>query len=604
MSTSSNSFVISPIRERKKTKVSVRPNLNLIREFRNLTVEEVRQSVDCRETRVHAAYAFPELFAEYYLRDPDTISPLQPHHVQLLNLIPYDKTGVKVNVQAPRGSAKTTCCAIWYPLWRICFKAFQLAECVPDEKFILIISRNQPMAKKILRNIKGLIEKPKIVRNFGTLCGAVWKANECETANGVTLLPLGRGQSPRGALVGEKRPTLVIVDDLEDTKRCMNPDLREEDWEWFFTDVMFTSDIGGNINCIFSDTVKHLDSMSVRLTKAPAWKTVHFKAINHPEDLYHPTHEYLWKKWEGIYGDAALDDSEREAKARAFYNANLDEMNRGVVALWEVKLSYLKVRQMVVERGYHFCMRELQNIARDPGMSLFDMENAVTFRVEDDGLRRSDGRLVFWNQIGGFTTYLDSMGGKDSRDNAFACAVVVAWEPLQGGHKLNVDSLAGVNGYILLCWMDRVPLTKQMENAILLHQRALSMFAYINPECNFVCEQRPDPDGTILTAHNLPFQKAAQDLTFNQNIYYHQQNQNKEERIATLEPAIANGWLAFNEVGLPGEFMKQFREFPTSEHNDAPDAVQGACRARVTTTAHQRALEEIRREQSGSILHI
>ena len=553
------------------------------------------------------AYVYPEFFVEYYFHNPMTMSPLQPHHVRLLNLIPYDKTGVRVNVQAPRGSAKTTCCAVWYPLWRICFKAFQLAEGVPDEQFILIISRNQPMAKKILRDIKNLMNNKKIVADFGVLRGPVWKTVECETANGVTLLPLGRNQSPRGALVDGKRPSLVLVDDLEDPKRCLNPNLREEDWQWFFTDVMFTSDIGGNLNCIFSDTVKHPDSMSMRLTKTAGWKTVHFKAIPDPEDLYHPTHEYLWKEWEGIYGDLTLDNREREAKADAFYNANAEAMNRGVIALWSEKLPYLKVRKMIVERGYHFCMRELQNIARDPSMSLFDMDNAVTFRVEDDGLRRSDDRLVFWHEIGGFTTYLDSMGGKDSRDNAFACAVVVAWEPLQGGYK-NVDSFAGVNGYILLCWMDRVPLTKQMENAILLHQRALSMLGPLNPDSNFVCEQRPDPDSTILTAHNLAFHKAAQDLMFNQNIYYHPQNQNKEERIATLEPAIANGWLAFNEQGLPAEFWTQFRQFPTAEHNDAPDAVQGACRARIHTTAHERQRkrerDEWKRENWSRTVHL
>ena len=67
-------------------------------------------------------------------------------------------------------------------------------------------------------------------------------------------------------------------------------------------------------------------------------------------------------------------------------------------------------------------------------------------------------------------------------------------------------------------------------------------------------------------------------------IIYHEQHQNKEDRIATLEPAIANGWLAFNERDLPGEFWKQFRQFPTADHNDAPDAVQGACRSRITTT--------------------
>ena len=69
---------------------------------------------------------------------------------------------------------------------------------------------------------------------------------------------------------------------------------------------------------------------------------------------------------------------------------------------------------------------------------------------------------------------------------------------------------------------------------------------------------------------------------------YHDQHQNKEDRIETLEPAIANGWLAFNERDLPPELWTQFRQFPSADHNDAPDAVQGACRYRVMTTAQRR----------------
>ena len=69
---------------------------------------------------------------------------------------------------------------------------------------------------------------------------------------------------------------------------------------------------------------------------------------------------------------------------------------------------------------------------------------------------------------------------------------------------------------------------------------------------------------------------------------YHDQHQNKEDRIETLEPAIANGWLAFNERDLPPEFWTQFRQFPSADHNDAPDADQGACRSRVMTTAQRR----------------
>ena len=537
-----------------------------------------------RKLVVHMAYIDPEFFVERYLLDPHTMSPLQPHHVELLNLIPYNETGVKVNVQAPRGSAKTTCCALWYPLWRICFKDFQLVEGVPDEKFILIISRNEGMAQGILRGIKGLMDTPGIVEDFGILRGPVWKMDECETANGVTLVPRGRNQSPRGALVRGKRPSLLIVDDLEDTERCMNPKLRQNDWDWLFSDVMFTSDISGNINCIYVDTVKHPESISVRLTKTPGWKNVHLKAIAYPEDLYHPTHEHLWKEWARIYGDMTLNDVERNAKANEFYNAHAAEMNAGVIALWPELLPFLQVRKMVVERGYHFCLRELQNIARDPSMSLFDMENAMTFRMHERGLLRKDGRIVEWSQISGFTTYLDTMGGRDVPDNSYACAVVLAWEPLPGDNWSNPNSMAGMNAYVLLCWLDRTGLTEQFDNTIQLHRRAHAMLHKAVPESKFFVEKPPDKDNTIFMAYHAAFNSMRQKHRFETPLGFHSQTQKKEARIETLEPSIKNGWLAFNEVGLPAEFWKQFREFPTSEHNDAPDAVQGACRARIYKT--------------------
>ena len=167
------------------------------------------------------------------------------------------------------------------------------------------------------------------------------------------------------------------------------------------------------------------------------------------------------------------------------------------------------------------------------------------------------------------------MGGRDAAENSFACAVVVAWEPLLGGRSMNPDSLSGVNGYVMLAWMERVALTAQMENAILLAQRAEAMLAPAYPKANFVCEQRPDKDGTIRMSTDAAFRTMKERHRYGRAIIYHDQHQNKEDRIATLEPAIANGWLAFNEKHLPGEFWKQFRQFPTADHNDAPDAVQG-----------------------------
>ena len=68
--------------------------------------------------------------------------------------------------------------------------------------------------------------------------------------------------------------------------------------------------------------------------------------------------------------------------------------------LWEKELPYLRVRKEVVERGYHSVMRELQNDARDPSMALFNMDEAMTFSVTDEGFRRGDGRVVPWHDIG------------------------------------------------------------------------------------------------------------------------------------------------------------------------------------------------------------
>ena len=515
---------------------------------------------------------------------------LKDFHIQILSAVKPGEYGLQVNVQAPRGTGKTTLVNRLIPLWRICYKDFDLVMDRQPEEFILIVGRNERMARQRITEIRYVLEhNPRIRRDFGDLVGAPWTKTETDTRNGIGLRPLGRGASPRGALLGDVRPTLKLCDDIEDPKRCLNPDLRGEDRDWFMTDFMYAGDLGsGHSNTMIVDTVKHPESLSEHLRTVPGWQTLRYQAVRYPKDIYHPTAERLWKEWERIYSDTTLDDAEREARADTFFQSRKSDMNANVQMLWEEKLPYVRVRKEMVERGYHSVMRELQNDARDPGMALFKMDQAVTFSVADEGFRRSDGRLVPWHDIGGFTTYLDTMGGRDALANSYACAVIVAWEPLPGGGSMNPDSLSGVNGYILLAWLDRVALTQQMEHAILLAQRTQTILAPAYPKSNFVCEQRPDKDGTIKMATDHAFRTMKERYRFQNRIMYHKQHQNKEDRIETLEPAIADGWLAFNERDLPPEFWTQFRQFPSADHNDAPDAVQGACRSRITTTAQQR----------------
>ena len=560
-----------------------------------------------RSLRAHAGYLFPELFVWFYIKDISyRILEFEDFHIQILNAIKPGDYGKQINVQAPRSTGKTTIVNRLIPIWRICYKDFDLVMDRPPEEFILIVGRNERMARQRITEIRQVLERNPLIRqDFGDLVGDPWSKTETDTNNGVGLRPLGRGSSPRGALLGDVRPTLKLCDDIEDPKRCLNPELREEDRDWFMTDFMYAGDLGSkHSNTMIVATVKHPESLSEHLRTVPGWETLRFEAVRHPKDIYHPSAEYLWKEWERFYSDTTLDDLARESNADAFYKEHENEMTTGVSLLWEDELPYLRVRKEVVERGYHSVMRELQNDARDPSMALFNMDEAITFSVTDEGFHRSDGRVAPWHDIGGFTTYLDTMGGRDAVANSYACAVVVAWEPLLGGQSMNPDSLSGVNGYVMLAWMERAPLTEQMENAILLAQRAEAMLAPAYPKSNFVCEQRPDKDGTIKMSTDHAFRAMKERHRFQSAVTYHEQHQNKEDRIETLEPAIANGWLAFNERELPPEFWKQFRQFPSADHNDAPDAVQGACRSRIMTTAQQRVNQAAARKQRRSVVRV
>ena len=586
---------------------SIRSNgLANTREHIDKLIEKDKRQA-AREMSCHLGYVFPDYFIWYYIRNISyRILEFASVHLDILRAIKPGDYGKQVNVQAPRGIGKTTLVNRLIPLWRICYKAFDEALGVPPEEFILIVGRNERMARQRLAEIRFVLERNRLIReDFGDLVGAEWTKTATDTGNGIALRPLGRGSSPRGALVGDVRPTLKLCDDIEDPKRCLNPDLREEDRDWFMTDFMYAGDLGSkHSNTMIVDTVKHPESLSEHLRSVPGWQTLRFEAVCYPKDIYHPSAEYRWKQWERFYSDTTLDDLEREGNADTFYKEHEREMTAGVSMLWEAELPYLRVRKEVVERGYHNVMRELQNDARDPSMALFGMGEAVTFSVTEEGFRRSDGRLVPWHDIGGFTTYLDTMGGRDAAANSYACAAVVVWEPLLGGQLMNPDSLSGVNGYVMLAWMDRVALTGQMENAILLAQRAESLLAPAYPKSNFVCEQRPDTDGAIRMSTDHAFRAMKERHRFQTPITYHEQRQNKEDRIATLEPAIANGWLAFNERELPPEFWKQFRQFPTADHNDAPDAVQGACRSRITTTAAKRVERAAARKQRKNVVRV
>ena len=569
-------------------KVRMMPSAKIYQTYQILTKshpEKYKQLI-----KAEAYWNLP-FFAKFFLSHYVPID-FARHHYELFRALPHGARGRKVNVLAPRGSAKSTLMAVILPLHRICYVDYDEAMGYSPERFIIIVSKSYQMAESRVKSIQAELESnDKLHEFFGDLTGKKhWGVKSLVTANGVQLEPKGRGGQIRGSLSREHRPSLIISDDLDDAEKVLNPDVRKKDQDWFDTDFLRAGALDGSTNFLNIDTVKHEEATASILRTRPAWETHLYRAIEEPADLWHPTAEPLWKEWEKLLTDMSRPDTERIARADAFYQQHEQAMIAGVKELWPEMITYLDVRKEICDVGYWAVLRELQNETRDPSKAIFDMENAITFRVTDDGFQRSDDRLVRWREMAGASLLLDWAGGKDSVDNAFAAVVCVIWVPMPGGRTVNRESLAGCQGYVYSAWLDRVKLSLQIKNAFdILENVQSGLIRCERPRFRFGIEDFIDKTGAIKEYVNLTFASMREQRKGTVPLEFLTRYHNKIERIAALEPAISNGWLAFRE-GLPGEFMKQLSQFPTADFMDGPDALEGACQLRVNQ------LEVVRRE--------
>ena len=530
-------------------------------------------------------------------------APFGRHHDEMFSCIPRGVRGVKRNIAAPRGSAKSTCMVVIYPLHRICYREYdELLGYKPDD-FILILSQTSTMAESRIQSIKQELELNEDLREaFGDLVGKeTWGVRRLLTANDTWVVPLGRGGQIRGSLQRHRRPSLIISDDIDDTEKVENPNVRKKDHDWFNTDLLKAGNLDGSTNYVNVDTIKHEESITSVLQHRPGWQTLFYRAIEAPAELWHPTAEPLWKEWEKLFTDMTIAEGDRIANADKFYETHESEMMEGVKHLWPEVIQYKQVREEMCDVGYWAVLRELQNSCRDPNKMIFNMADAVRFSVQEEGLLRSDDRLVRWRDLSGGSVFLDWAGGQDSVDNAFAAAVAVLWEPMPG-RRDNVATLAGCHAYVISVWMDRVKLSIQIENALELYEDAQALLnkAY-DLKWRFGIEHFiKDTTGAIEEYVRLTFKEAKERRRVDTRLEFVPRYVNKIERIAALEPAITHGWLCFNEK-LPMDYYKQMELFPTADFVDGPDATEGACQLRIGEfdSVKQRQKQEYNRRAKG-----
>ena len=98
-----------------------------------------------------------------------TKKPFGLHHEYLFNLIPRGAQGIKENILAPRGSAKSTLIAKIYPTHCIYYKeAYETLE-MPTINFILLITNTGSLAKEHVWSILSKIQSHHLLNTLSEI---------------------------------------------------------------------------------------------------------------------------------------------------------------------------------------------------------------------------------------------------------------------------------------------------------------------------------------------------------------------------------------------------------------------------------------------------
>ena len=546
-----------------------------------------------------AGFASIAVFAKIHLSDYTRL-PFGVHHKSFFEAIPRGERGQKVNILAPRGSGKSTVITVFYPLHCIYYKDLYEEFGMKSEKYILILSRSYGNAMDRIKDIKSEIE---IRPSFRHLKGNdTWGEKRSITRNDILLVPQSRGGKVRGSLYKGYRPSLVLPDDLDDIDSIRNPNTLQKDEDWFNSDLMECGDADTNFICV--DTVKGERAIANQLRYRPAWRNIFIQAIPNPDQLVHPEAEPLWQEYRKIYANTALEPQERSIQMDTFYEQHEKEMNAGVQETWREKWTYRSLREKEFDQGRAAILREYQNHPVDRELAIFDMENAVRFTVENDGLLRTDDRLVRWERLSGATIFLDWAGIKESLDNCFAAVVAILWEPqpprppLSGGREASDMRMYGAYGYVHQVWMERGSRGKQIEALCEVYKNVYDFLALRTPNftVNIFCEDFIDTTGDVKENFLRHYETISQAKEIGRPLQFLPRNRDKKERIAGLEAPIGNDWLAFHQE-LPKVFMDQMREWPCAEFEDGPDSLQGAWECKIVVTENERQARRDRANQ-------
>jgi len=219
----------------------------------------------------------------------DNPSPIPDFHRELWTYC-CDRSRY-VAIAAPRGHAKSTAVTHTYTLAACLFR---------ERDYVLIVSDTVTQAIQFLADIKKEIQDNEDIQQlFGVQLPFVKDTEddvivECMDGHRFRIQAKGAEQKLRGLKWNNKRPNLVVVDDLENDEAVVNRDRREKLKRWFNGALLPCLSDTGIVRVV--GTILHLDSLLESLMPENQLNTTNKQKFLVQEELKEYTnHRTPWK---------------------------------------------------------------------------------------------------------------------------------------------------------------------------------------------------------------------------------------------------------------------------------------------------------------------
>ena len=177
--------------------------------------------------------------------------------------------GTRSAVAAPRGHAKSTVMSLQNVLH---------AALYGYKRYILLVSDTEAQAVSFLDAIKNELEtNARLLRDFGEQPGKTWKTSSIVLANGCRIDAVGSGQKLRGRRNYERRPDLILCDDIENDEGVRTAEQRQKTADWFWKAVCKSGD--GYTDILVIGTILHHDSLLANLLENPGFQSRKYRAV-------------------------------------------------------------------------------------------------------------------------------------------------------------------------------------------------------------------------------------------------------------------------------------------------------------------------------------